>query len=334
MTRIFISYRRDDSAGHVGRLYDRLVEQFRPDDIFMDIDTISPGEDFVDAVERAVAAADVLLAVIGQHWLTVTDRQGRRRLDNPHDFVRLEIAAALKRNIRVIPVLLRGTPMPDMADLPEDLQPLVRRNAVEIGEKTFHYDVDELMSGLKQLRSAPGKTTVRGSNRGRSAVVQPILQKATDVAVLPQAALIVTSALIVAAASISVALALPAPSPPLAYIALGMAWLVQGPTAEAILYRAGYITRRHSHSLGSFITTALMGAAANGLLLRRAGIPLPWWQALLVAAGWIGAFFLVVELADTVFNEFSPVNVFIAGFSVGALGGTATAIAASSVRPR
>src|SRR5688572_31262890 len=98
---IFVSYRREDSAGHAGRLFDRLVEQFGRERIFMDIDTIEPGEDFVTVIENAVSSCDILIAVIGRNWLTAGGT-GTGRLDNPNDFVRIEIAAALRRDIRVI----------------------------------------------------------------------------------------------------------------------------------------------------------------------------------------------------------------------------------------
>jgi len=108
VSRIFISYRREDSAPYAGRLYDRLGQHFGKDKIFMDIDTIEPGVDFVEDIEQAVGSCDVLIALIGKQWLTISDATGQRRLDNPEDFVRLEIKTALARNIRVIPALLPG----------------------------------------------------------------------------------------------------------------------------------------------------------------------------------------------------------------------------------
>ena len=145
MSRIFISYRRDDSAGYVGHLREKLGDRFGHDAIFRDIDTIEPGEDFVEAIEKAVGSCEVLIAVIGKYWLTTTDATGRRRLDNPNDFVRLEIATALERKIRVIPVLVGGAIMPSAHDLPENLQALARRNAQEIDDRNFQYDVENLI---------------------------------------------------------------------------------------------------------------------------------------------------------------------------------------------
>jgi glycine cleavage system H protein len=151
MSRIFISYRRDDSAGYAGRLYDRLSDRFGEDQIFMDIDTIEPGLDFVEVIEEAVGSCDALIALIGKQWLTITDATGRRRLDNPEDFVRLEIATALDRSIRVIPVLVRGATMPRSQDLPKALRKLARRNALEISDTRFHHDVNKLIEVLETV---------------------------------------------------------------------------------------------------------------------------------------------------------------------------------------
>jgi hypothetical protein len=128
LLRIFISYRRDDSAGYAGRLYDRLGQHFGSENIFIDIDTIEPGVDFVEVIAEAVSSCDLLIALIGQQWLTVTNAQGRRRLDDPEDFVRLEIQTALERNIRVIPALIRGATTPTSPELPEALTRLARLN--------------------------------------------------------------------------------------------------------------------------------------------------------------------------------------------------------------
>jgi len=131
-SRIFISYRREDSAGYAGRIYDRLKAYFPDAQIFMDVDTISPGDDFVVSIEKAVSSCDVFIALIGQDWIGIEDHQGNRRLDDPNDFVRIELATALKRGIRVIPVLLQDTPMPRADELPADLMALSRRNALEV----------------------------------------------------------------------------------------------------------------------------------------------------------------------------------------------------------
>jgi len=148
--QIFISYRRDDSSAWAGRLYDRLFQHFSQNEIFMDVDTIEPGVDFVEAIEEVVGACDVLIAVIGTRWLTSSDRGGSRRLDIPEDIVRLEIATALKRGIRVVPVLVDGATMPEVGELADELKPLVRRNAVEIGHNRFNADSERLVTALER----------------------------------------------------------------------------------------------------------------------------------------------------------------------------------------
>ena len=110
--RIFISYRRQETAWPARQLYDVLVGRFGTESVFKDVDDIEPGDDFVERITEAVASCDVLLALIGNQWLTMTDDKGNRRLDNPEDFVRLELTAALSRGVRVVPILVDGAAMP------------------------------------------------------------------------------------------------------------------------------------------------------------------------------------------------------------------------------
>jgi hypothetical protein len=153
---VFINYRREDSAGHAGRLYDALSRHF-PGRLFMDIDTLAPGVDFVEAIEQAVGSCEVLIVVIGRDWLSVKDKAGRRRLDDPGDFVRLEVESALARKIRVIPVLVQDTPMPGVEDLPPSLASLARRNAIELSDARWAYDVDRLVRTIREiLKESPG----------------------------------------------------------------------------------------------------------------------------------------------------------------------------------
>lgn len=151
MEGIFISYRRDDSAGYAGRLYDRLVAHFGADIVFMDVEGIEPGTDFVKAIEGAVASCKVLIVLIGNQWLNAEDASGRRRLDDPHDFIRLETSTALARDIRVVPVLVDRAPMPRQEELPEDLQSLVRRQAVELNHKQWEASSGELIKTLEKI---------------------------------------------------------------------------------------------------------------------------------------------------------------------------------------
>jgi hypothetical protein len=146
--RIFISYRREDTAYPAGWLYDRLADHFGSSQIFKDVDSIELGDDFVEVITSAVGACDVLLAVIGQEWLTITDAHGRRRLDNPDDFVRLEIEAALARKVRVIPILVDGAGMPRAEELPDSLARLERRQALELSPARFAFDTDRLLKVL------------------------------------------------------------------------------------------------------------------------------------------------------------------------------------------
>ncbi len=148
--RILINYRREDSLGSAGRLYDRMVDHLSREQVFMDVDAIEPGVDFVEVIEHAIKNCDVFLAVIGPNWLTVTDDEGKRRLDNPNDFVRLEIAAALERGIRIIPVLVKGATMPRSIELPDNLKPLARRNALEISHTRFDTDADRLVRAIER----------------------------------------------------------------------------------------------------------------------------------------------------------------------------------------
>ncbi|HEX7183924.1 MAG TPA: toll/interleukin-1 receptor domain-containing protein [Thermoanaerobaculia bacterium] len=147
---IFINYRREDSAGHAGRLFDRLSSHF-PGRLFMDVDTIAPGVDFGDAIEQAVGSCEVLIVIIGQQWLTIKNASGTRRLDDSGDFVRLEVEAALARNIRIIPVLVQDAPMPRAEDLPPSLARLARRNAIEISDARWGYDVDRLAHTIREV---------------------------------------------------------------------------------------------------------------------------------------------------------------------------------------
>jgi hypothetical protein len=147
---VFISYRRDESAGYAGRIADSFEEYFGEDKVFRDIDSLEPGLDFAEAIERSLESSEVLVAVIGKNWLSATDAAGRKRLENPDDFVRVDIATALKRNMRVIPVLVQGASMPGTDELPEDSVPLTRRNAFELHDSSWGDDVGRLISALER----------------------------------------------------------------------------------------------------------------------------------------------------------------------------------------
>src|SRR5215210_5539081 len=141
MSGIFISYRREDSTPYARLLSDILGEHFGSHLVFRDVDTMGPGLDFPTAIAEAVNECDVLLALIGERWLTA-EHGGRRRLDDEHDYVRVEIQAALDRGVLVVPVLLEGTPMPSRAELPGSLANLANRNAHRLTDESWSYGVD------------------------------------------------------------------------------------------------------------------------------------------------------------------------------------------------
>lgn len=151
MSGIFISYRREDSAAHAGRLYDRLSNRFGAEQVFMDVDDIPPGADFAAHIDAKVASCDAMIVVIGKNWLTVRNAAGQLRLSDPADFVGLEVALALQRGVLVIPVLVAGAAMPKREELRKDLQPLARRNALTLSDQDFQRDADILIETLGKV---------------------------------------------------------------------------------------------------------------------------------------------------------------------------------------
>jgi TIR domain len=156
---IFISYRREDTAGEAGRLYDHLSSHFGADRVFMDVDSIAIGTDFTKAIVEAVSGCGILLALIGRHWSAVTDVKGIRRIDYPQDFVRVEIETALQRGIRVVPVLVDGAGLPQAADLPSSLRPLAVRQALQLSHTGFRAEVTRLITAIEDvLRPEPARS--------------------------------------------------------------------------------------------------------------------------------------------------------------------------------
>jgi hypothetical protein len=153
MSKIFISYRRDDSAGYAHVIHRELVQHFSKAQVFMDVDTVQPGVDFVRAIETAVSDCDVLVALIGKRWVG-GEAPGASRLDNTKDYVRLEISTALARDIHVIPVLVDGMSMPTEDILPAPLQPLTRRNALDISNTRFKFDVERVITAVRKILDA------------------------------------------------------------------------------------------------------------------------------------------------------------------------------------
>jgi len=146
---IFISYRRDDSAGYARAVYDELARRFGAERVFMDVDDIAAGEAFADVIRRAVGESTLLLVLIGRRWLG--EREGQpARITEAGDFVRIEVAAALAKGMRVIPLLLDGMPMPTASQLPEDLRALVGRNALELDNDRYAADIERLAAAVRE----------------------------------------------------------------------------------------------------------------------------------------------------------------------------------------
>jgi hypothetical protein len=153
--RIFLNYRRKDTEDTAGRLFDSLCAHFGEQRVFMDIDDIQPGVDFDEVVHEAVGKCDVLLALIGPTWLTMVDEHGSRRLDDPADFVRIELQVALQRGIRVVPVLVHDVTMPKAEDLPDGLQRLTHKQGLGLSNTRWKYDLGKLIEALESVR--PGR---------------------------------------------------------------------------------------------------------------------------------------------------------------------------------
>jgi hypothetical protein len=157
MSGVFISYRREYSSGYAGRLFGILSAHLGRENTYMDLDTIMGGDNFETVIEEKISQCDVLLAVIGERWLTSTGVNGSRRLDMAGDFVRLEIAKALERGTRVIPILVGGATMPHQDDLPNDLRPLSTHQAMDLRDAHSHADAEQLMDEL--YKSVPSITS-------------------------------------------------------------------------------------------------------------------------------------------------------------------------------
>lgn len=158
MNRIFISYRREDSEGFARGLFQSLVNYFGKDSVFMDVDSISLGMDFVEAIDKSLDDCGVLLVLIGREWALSNDASGQQRLAKKDDFVRIEIAKALKRKVPVIPVLVKGASMPDSADLPAELQTLTRRQALELRHESWDSDIEHLATALEKILGTQRKS--------------------------------------------------------------------------------------------------------------------------------------------------------------------------------
>lgn len=164
---IFISYRRRDAIKDARAIYERLVREFGAESVFMDIEGLPYGEDFVDALKHQLEQCTVVLALIGPKWLTAADPEGNRRLDDPGDYLRLELATALARkDVRVVPMLLDGAALPKEEELPEPLRPLMRRHALELRDASFDADIGRLTARLRRIGTIVAATSQRAEDSG------------------------------------------------------------------------------------------------------------------------------------------------------------------------
>ncbi len=160
---IFLSYRREDAAPYVRLLQFQLRERIPDARLFVDMDSIEPGLDFAEVIREAVDSCAVLVVLIGRQWATLTDEEGRRRLDNPDDYVRFEVQTALERGVRVIPVLVDGARPLRQQQLPAELQKLARLNALELSYGRYEYDADRLLNLLQRVLASASGTGCQSS---------------------------------------------------------------------------------------------------------------------------------------------------------------------------
>jgi CHASE2 domain-containing sensor protein len=158
MATIFLSYRREDGIARAGRIYDRLVSHFGEDKVFLDVSKITTGADFQQVLDRELESCELFIAIIGEHWLL--SRKGRRRLDDPGDFVRREIERALERNVRILPVLVGEANMPGPHQLPPEIAEFARRNAVRVSDERFDVEMDSLILDIEDPDRAPEDTAL------------------------------------------------------------------------------------------------------------------------------------------------------------------------------
>jgi hypothetical protein len=163
---IFLSYRREDAAPYARLLQFQLRERIPDAPVFLDLDSIEPGLDFAEVIREALDSCTVLVALIGRQWVTLADEEGRRRLDNPDDYVCFEVQAALERGVRVIPVLVDGARPLRAQQLPAELQKLARLNALDLSYGRYEYDADRLVNLLQRLLAAASARS--GTQRARA----------------------------------------------------------------------------------------------------------------------------------------------------------------------
>ena len=192
--RIFINYRRDDSAGYANSIYQSLVARFGADQVFMDVDTIAPGKNFDQRIDQTLSTCDVVVAVIGREWLTASHGRGPR-LESPDDYVRLELERAIDRNIPLVPTLVHGADLPNADQLPQPLRPLLKRQAIELRNTSWKADVDRMTKAFeelaRELRNSAGSADVADLLTKALSHVQRVPRRARTISLVLLAALVI-----------------------------------------------------------------------------------------------------------------------------------------------
>ena len=179
--RIFISYRRIDSAGYAGRIADYFATNQPDVTVFMDINSIAPGANFPETIKNSLALSNVMLALIGPQWLQASTEAGLRRLDDPGDFVRLELKHAIEDQLTLVPILLDNTSMPAASDLPQELRPLTQYNAFRLRHEAFRRDAEALAELLKpQLSTAAPSEHAAQSTAAKEEVFEKLVADFRD----------------------------------------------------------------------------------------------------------------------------------------------------------
>lgn len=311
--QVFICYRREETAAHAGRIYDAMVARYGKRNVFMDVD-MEPGIDFVEQINEVVSGCVALIAVMGQNWETVTDETGRRRIDDPDDVVRREIEAGLDQGLYVVPTFVNGARMPKREDLPAELQPLARRNGLELSDLRWSYDVGRLLTALDER--VTDETEMRAIAGPEPAEVELNPQPLPPV---PPWRLVLEGALLAGVTS---------------FLVRTLAWAIpvhadkQEPatSAETAAQIAGVVGRNAATGAAAGLVVAIWLAYR----LQRSGA-LPWLRGLLIGAiaGVVGGLILALftflpdeNLGSAERNEVGLLAVPVTGAVFGALIGS------------
>lgn len=271
--KVFICYRREETGAHAGRIYDSMVARFGEENVFMDLD-LKPGVDFERHITKVVSGCVALLVVMGPNWATASESDGRRRIENPSDFVRLEVQTGLQRpEVTPIPVLVNGARMPRREDLPPELQPLTRRNAIELSDGRWRYDINRLLATLDELLPEMSRSQVAQAQEGSGDRARPGIARTIVDRRLTLEAMLVAGLTGIAARLLTQAIPAPAEK--------NLASKAEEPPTdgETALHIGGLILRRTT-------TVAIVGIVLAVWIASRIGRTdgSPWKRGLLIGA--------------------------------------------------